>query len=768
MYLNHQHEATLSSQNAPHHHQPSGHIIAATSSVVNNHDMLHNNPSQFHHHHHQQQQHHHHNHNHISDENVIEIVGNEERSGVGGAHHHVTPDATSAAAAAVGFFGLVQASNSSSNAISAPVSSAKHQTASYNKPPPFDFLFDGIKTISEESRPSSAINHSSESSSSSSGDALVAHSNMIAQLQIKTESEPMGSTSNSTKKSSPNKYIIQNNNSSNSSSPQSNEKPSMAHASSSTDEVVTNLSDHLSLSLQSQGASTLNSSSSSSFVELKSNEPGGNIAVMKRFKPSHGQISEDGSASLDASSFFQHDSSSDSDNVGYMSGGHACGGGGGKAGSSSSLKLMPDGSSQANCAVCGDRATGKHYGANSCDGCKGFFRRSVRKNHMYTCRFKKNCIVDKDKRNQCRFCRLKKCFRAGMKKEAVQNERDRIANHKRIITTSALDCTSLSVNSLYDAEIRTRQIGAQVTETKPQRIATANEIAESMKQQLLLLVEWAKSIPFFCELSTDDKIALLKTHAGENLVLGAARRSIRCTDKLILGNGSIISRDKSEFEISKIAGKVLDLIVRPLRDIQINDHEFSCLKAIVFFDPDSRGISDPIQIKRIRSQIQINLEDYVNEERLYDSRGRFGEMLLLLPTLHNLAQQMIEIVQYLKQFGAAHIDNLLTEMLLGNIDINPVHKIAASQQQQQLQPQSYGAVNSGLAATTSGQATIINAAASALAPDQQQQPHQQQQQYLTIIQDPYPPLSSSPELFDNPNNDQLNYIIDCIEIDDNR
>jgi hypothetical protein len=54
---------------------------------------------------------------------------------------------------------------------------------------------------------------------------------------------------------------------------------------------------------------------------------------------------------------------------------------------------------------------------------------------------------------------------------------------------------------------------------------------------------------------------------------------------LILGNGAIISRDKSEFEISKVAGMVLDLIVRPLREIQINDHEFSCLKAIVFFDP---------------------------------------------------------------------------------------------------------------------------------------------------------------------------------------
>lgn len=69
------------------------------------------------------------------------------------------------------------------------------------------------------------------------------------------------------------------------------------------------------------------------------------------------------------------------------------------------------------CAICGDRATGKHYGASSCDGCKGFFRRSVRKNHVYSCRFNRGCVVDKDKRNQCRYCRLRKCFRAGMKKE---------------------------------------------------------------------------------------------------------------------------------------------------------------------------------------------------------------------------------------------------------------------------------------------------------------------------------------------------------------
>lgn len=63
-------------------------------------------------------------------------------------------------------------------------------------------------------------------------------------------------------------------------------------------------------------------------------------------------------------------------------------------------------------------------------------------------------------------------------------------------------------------------------------------------------------------------------------------------------------------------------------------------------------------------QVQMSLEDYIND-RQYDSRGRFGELLLLLPTLQSITWQMIEQLQFIKLCGLAKIDNLLQEMLLG-------------------------------------------------------------------------------------------------------
>lgn len=66
------------------------------------------------------------------------------------------------------------------------------------------------------------------------------------------------------------------------------------------------------------------------------------------------------------------------------------------------------------CSVCGDKASGFHYNVLSCEGCKGFFRRSVIKSAQYSCKNNGHCEMDMYMRRKCQQCRLRKCREAGM------------------------------------------------------------------------------------------------------------------------------------------------------------------------------------------------------------------------------------------------------------------------------------------------------------------------------------------------------------------
>ncbi|KAL6437213.1 hypothetical protein ACFW04_005041 [Cataglyphis niger] len=88
--------------------------------------------------------------------------------------------------------------------------------------------------------------------------------------------------------------------------------------------------------------------------------------------------------------------------------------------------MEENGRGETLCKVCGDKASGKHYGVPSCDGCRGFFKRSIRRyarNLDYVCKENGRCIVDVSRRNQCQACRFTKCLQVNMKRDAVQHER---------------------------------------------------------------------------------------------------------------------------------------------------------------------------------------------------------------------------------------------------------------------------------------------------------------------------------------------------------
>ncbi|XP_041332412.1 nuclear receptor ROR-gamma [Pyrgilauda ruficollis] len=84
------------------------------------------------------------------------------------------------------------------------------------------------------------------------------------------------------------------------------------------------------------------------------------------------------------------------------------------------------------CKICGDKSSGVHYGVITCEGCKGFFRRSERRGPSLACHRGQRCDIDRATRTRCQHCRLQKCLRLGMSRDAVKfgrmskKQRDRL------------------------------------------------------------------------------------------------------------------------------------------------------------------------------------------------------------------------------------------------------------------------------------------------------------------------------------------------------
>ena len=92
--------------------------------------------------------------------------------------------------------------------------------------------------------------------------------------------------------------------------------------------------------------------------------------------------------------------------------------------SSSSTSPQPS-STSVYCKVCGSPATEHlHYGALVCYACRAFFRRQVIKSHLLPCAYNDICVVTKETKDRCPYCRFQKCLQAGMKPGWVMDKQD--------------------------------------------------------------------------------------------------------------------------------------------------------------------------------------------------------------------------------------------------------------------------------------------------------------------------------------------------------
>lgn len=111
------------------------------------------------------------------------------------------------------------------------------------------------------------------------------------------------------------------------------------------------------------------------------------------------------------------------------------------------------------CKVCGDIASGFHYGVHACEGCKGFFRRSIQQNiHYKMCVKNENCQIMRMNRNRCQHCRFKKCVSVGMSRDAVRfgripkREKQRLLDEMQSYMNSLNESASMDITCTTPTE----------------------------------------------------------------------------------------------------------------------------------------------------------------------------------------------------------------------------------------------------------------------------------------------------------------------------
>jgi len=213
------------------------------------------------------------------------------------------------------------------------------------------------------------------------------------------------------------------------------------------------------------------------------------------------------------------------------------------------------------CRVCEDLASGFHYGVSTCEGCKAFFKRSLKgKDVIFRCPANNSCTIDKSSRKCCQACRLKKCNEVGMSAEYMRSKakpkpekkpgkRGRPCSEKKMKLDSQQEMiagrasSSDTKSSTESSSESSDDAGTSVLMTKLTdlfRVYFLNQLPEPMDtssatgtattdtkacfrrtigQQVMNIIDWAKQLPMFTQMPITDQGLMLQAGWIDVLIL---------------------------------------------------------------------------------------------------------------------------------------------------------------------------------------------------------------------------------------------------------
>ncbi|XP_071417193.1 thyroid hormone receptor beta isoform X3 [Pithys albifrons albifrons] len=253
------------------------------------------------------------------------------------------------------------------------------------------------------------------------------------------------------------------------------------------------------------------------------------------------------------------------------------------------------------CVVCGDKATGYHYRCITCEGCKGFFRRTIQKNlhPTYSCKYEGKCVIDKVTRNQCQECRFKKCIFVGMATDLVLDDSKRLAKRKLIEE---------------NREKRRREELQKTIGHKPEptdeeweliKIVTEAHVATNAQGS-----HWKQKRKFL--LPCEDQIILLKGCCMEIMSLRAAVRYDPESETLTLNGEMAVTRGQlKNGGLGVVSDAIFDLGMS-LSSFNLDDTEVALLQAVLLMSSDRPGLVCVERIEKCQEGFLLAFEHYIN------------------------------------------------------------------------------------------------------------------------------------------------------------
>ncbi|CAG2199454.1 ESRRG [Mytilus edulis] len=300
------------------------------------------------------------------------------------------------------------------------------------------------------------------------------------------------------------------------------------------------------------------------------------------------------------------------------------------------------------CLVCGDIASGYHYGVSSCEACKAFFKRTIQGNIEYSCPANWDCEITKRRRKACQACRFQKCLRVGMLREGVRLDRVRGGRQKYKRTVDSQPIIQHILPMLGSIELQLDKLYANPDpDLQGDEIRFLAAVSDLADRELVITISWAKQVPGFCNLSLSDQMNLLQHSWLEILCLNLVYRSCPYTSYIRFAEDLQLTPDESK---------------------QCQFHQYGCykeeyllLKAMTLCNTDVI-IENSEAIKALQDRLQDALLEYV-KNRYSGNLRRVGHLYMLLPSLTHMKLLTKQYWFDIKKDGRVMMHKLFLEML---------------------------------------------------------------------------------------------------------